>query len=113
MATPEELKNQLTKWVKKFENPELAAEFKGFNKTMQFTFPDIDYKIKMIIKNKSARLEEGFDDNAAMGLEVNSDLFLGILTDEIDPMEAFMEGELKVKGDMNALQKLEFLMDND
>jgi len=48
-----------------------------------------------------------------MGLEVNSDVFIGIATGEEDPMEAFMEGELKTKGDMGSLQKLEIFMDID
>ncbi len=113
MATAEELKNALNNWVKMLDDPEVAEEFEGFNKTMNFIFPDIDYKIKMIFENKKARLEEGFSDDAEMGLEINSDLFLGLATGDVDPMEAFMEGELKVKGDMNALQKLEVFMDMD
>ncbi len=113
MASPEELKKELIKWVKVLDDPEVAAEFEGYNKTMQFIFPDIDYKLKFIFENEKARIEEGVDENAAMGLEVNSDLFLGMLTGEVDPMEAFMEGELKTKGDMNALQKLEIFMDLD
>ena len=111
MATKEEVKESLDKWVKVLDDPEIADEFEGFNKTMQFEFSDLNYKIKMIFENKTVRLEEGFDDNSEMGLEVNSDLFVGIANGEIDPMEAFMEGELKTKGDMDSLQKLEIFMD--
>ena len=113
MATPEEIKESLNKWVKMLDNPEVADEFEGFDKTMQFEFSDLDYKIKMIFENKTARLEEGIDENAEMGLEINSDLFIGIATGEVDPMEVFMEGELKTKGDMNSLQRLEVFMDID
>jgi len=113
MATNEEIKDALNKWAKMLDDPEVAEEFQDFNKTMQFLFPDIDYKLKMIFENKTARIEEGLDLNAEMGLEINSDLFVGIATGDVDPMEAFMEGELKVKGDMNALQKLEIFMDID
>ena len=113
MATPEEIKESLNMWVKMLDNPEVADEFEGFNKTMQFEFSDLDYKIKMVFENKKARLEEGFDENAEMGLEINSDLFVGIATGEVDPMEVFMEGELKTKGDMNSLQRLEVFMDID
>ena len=113
MATLEEIKESLNKWVKMLDNPEVADEFEGFNKTMQFEFSDLDYKIKMVFENKTARLEEGFDENAEMGLEINSDLFIGIATGEVDPMEIFMEGELKTKGDMNSLQRLEVFMDID
>ena len=113
MATPEEVEDALNKWVKMLDDPEVAEEFEGFNKTMQFVFTDIDYKLKMIFENKTARLEEGFDENADMGLDVESDLFVGIATGEVDPMEAFMEGELKTRGDMNSLQRLEIFMDID
>jgi len=113
LATTEEVKEALNKWVKMLDDPEVADEFEGFNKTMQFEFSDIDYKLKMIFNNKTARLEEGFDENAEMGLEIKSDLFVGIATGEVDPMEAFMEGELKTKGDMNSLQRLEVFMDID
>jgi putative sterol carrier protein len=113
MATPEEIKAALNKWVNILDDPDVAEEFEGFNKTMQFEFKDIDYKLKMIFEDKTAKLEEGFDENAEMGLEVNSDLFVGIATGEIDPMEAFMEGELKTKGNMDSLQKLEVFMDID
>ncbi|NHJ20423.1 MAG: hypothetical protein EAX91_05750 [Candidatus Lokiarchaeota archaeon] len=111
MATKEEVKASLDKWMKVLDDPEIADEFEGFNKTMQFEFSDLNYKIKMIFENKTVRLEEGFDDKAEMGLEVKSDLFVGIANGEIDPMEAFMEGELKTKGDMDSLQKLEIFMD--
>jgi putative sterol carrier protein len=113
MASKEDVKNALNKWTQKLDDPEIAEEFEGFNKTMQFIFPDIDYKLKMIFKDMKARLEEGFEKNADMSLEVESNLFVGIFTGEVDPMEAFMEGELKVTGDMNALQRLEIFMDLD
>ncbi|MFX1453579.1 MAG: SCP2 sterol-binding domain-containing protein [Promethearchaeota archaeon] len=90
MATPEEIKEALNNWAKMLDNPEVADEFEGFNKTMQFEFSDLDYKIKMIFENKTARLEEGIDENAEMGLEINSDLFIGIATGEVDPMDVFM-----------------------
>ncbi len=111
MASAEEIKIELEKWAKKLDDPELAEEFDGFNKTMQFIFPDIDYKMKMIFKDKKATVEEGFDENAEMSLDIESDLFLGICTGEIDPMEAFMEGTLKPKGTMGDLEKLEIFMD--
>jgi putative sterol carrier protein len=112
MATPEELKQSLEGWAKKLDNPEIADEFEDFNKTMQFIFPDINYKLQLIIKDKKARVEEGFNENAEMSLEVESDLFLGISTGEIDPMEAFMDGTLKPKGTMSDLERLEVFMDD-
>lgn len=113
MATIEEIKDALNKWIKKMNNPEVADEFEGFNKTLQFVFTDINYNLKMIFENKTARLEEGYDKGAEMGLETTSDLFVGIATDEIDPMEAYMSGELITKGSMDDLQRLEIFMELD
>ena len=111
MATKEEIQNALNNWINKLDDPEVAEEFEGYNKILQLVFPDINYKMKMIFKEKTARLEEGFDEKAEMGLEANSDLFVGIATGDIDPMEAFMEGEIIIRGDMNAIQRLEVFMD--
>ncbi|MFX0033504.1 MAG: SCP2 sterol-binding domain-containing protein [Candidatus Hodarchaeota archaeon] len=111
MASKEEIKSALNKWINMMDNPEVAEEFEGYNKTLQFIFPDIEYKTRMIFKDKTAKLEDGFDEKADMGLETNSDLFIGIATGEVDPMEAFMEGEIIIRGDMNAIQRLEVFMD--
>jgi putative sterol carrier protein len=112
MAKSEELKKALEKWAKKLDDPEIAEEFEDFNKTMQFIFPDIDYKVKLIFQNKKARVEEGFDEDAEMSLKVESNLFLGISTGKVDPMEAFMDGQLKPKGTMSDLETLEIFMDD-
>ena len=111
MATPEEIKESLEKWIKLMEKPEVKEEFEGFNKTLQFIFPDIDYHLKMIFKDQAATLMDGYDKDAEMSLEINSDLFTGICKGDVDPMEVFMEGELKIKGDMNAIQRLEIFME--
>ncbi len=111
MASAEELKQALEKWAKKLDDPEIAEEFEDFNKSMQFIFPDIDYKVQLIFQDKKARVEDGFNDNAEMSLEVGSNLFLGISTGEVDPMEAFMDGTLKPKGTMSDLERLEVFLD--
>jgi len=113
MATIEEIKNSLNNWAKMLENPEIAEEFEGYNKTMQFIFPDINLNLQLVFKEKTAKVVVGFNDKAEMSLKVNSDLFMGISTGDIDPMEAFMNGELKPKGDLADLEKLEIFMDID
>lgn len=113
MASPEEIKNALNQWVGKMENPKIAEKFEGFNKTMQLVFPDIQYNLKLIFKNKILSLEEGFDEEAEMKTEVSSDIWVGVLNRYIDPMEAFMRGDLKAEGDLKAMQKLELLSQID
>jgi putative sterol carrier protein len=79
---------------------------------MQLIFPDVDVNLKLIIKDQSATVEEGLDENADMSLEITSEMFLGIINGTVDPMEAFMNGELKPKGDMGDLEKLQVLMED-
>ena len=112
MATKEQLMIHLKKWTDLLEKePEVADEFEDFNKIFLFVFPDIEFSVKMLFENKRARLEEGTIDDPDMSLTVNSDLFYGILKGDVDPMEAFMEGELQPKGSPADLQRLEIFMD--
>lgn len=112
MATTEEVKSELEKWAKKVDDPEVAEEFEGYEKTLQLSFPDLDFHLQLIIKDQKATVEEGLNENAEMSLEVESDLFMGICTGEVDPMEAFMDGQLKPKGNMADLEVLEIFMDD-
>lgn len=112
MVIKEEMFKRLKNWTDLLEkDPEVADEFKDFNKTFLFEFPDINYSVVMVFENKRARLEEGKMDNPDMSLIVNSDTFYGILIGDIDPMESFMEGELQPKGSPADLQRLEIFMD--
>ncbi|MFX0060371.1 MAG: SCP2 sterol-binding domain-containing protein [Candidatus Hodarchaeota archaeon] len=111
MASQEEIKEAINKWISKMDDPEVADEFEDYNKTLQFFFPDIDYKVKMIFQDKKAKLEVGFDEKAEMSLEMDSNDFIGINEGSVDPMELFMDGAIIIKGDMNAIQRLEVFMD--
>nr|MDO8114571.1 SCP2 sterol-binding domain-containing protein [Candidatus Sigynarchaeota archaeon] len=62
--------------------------------------------MQLVIKEKRATIVEGLNENAEMRLEVESKNFLRIAKGEIDPLEEFMNGNLKLKGDMSDLEKL-------
>lgn len=113
MPTIDDMREALGKWVKVFDDPEVAAEFEGFNKTMQFIFPDIDLKMQLVFEGANVTIVEGFKEDADMSLTVPSDMFLGITSGEVNPMDAFMEGKLKPVGDMSDLEKLEVFMNVD
>ena len=113
MGTKEEIMTALNQWAKKIEDPEIAERFEDWNKTVQFILKDIDTHIKFIIENQKARVEEGKEDNPTMSVITTSEIILGITSGDLDPMEAFMNGELEVKGNLPDLTKLEVLMDVD
>jgi putative sterol carrier protein len=113
MVTADDIKNSLGKWTQRIEDPEVAEEFSGYNKTMQFVFPDINLKMQLVFEGPKVTIVDGFKENADMSLTVSSEMFMGILSGEIDPMDAFMEGKLKPIGAMSDLEKLQVLVDTD
>ena len=111
MATEKEVKEALAKWVSVLENPEAAEDFKDYNKTLQFIFPDIDAKMQLVFEGPETRIVDGFREDADMSLTVDAAVFVAMNSGEMDPMDAFMEGKLKPAGDISALEKLEILLD--
>jgi putative sterol carrier protein len=112
MGTKAEVLKALQHWAKKIEDPEITERFEDFNKTLQFNIKDIGY-FKFIISNQKAKIEEGKDESASMTVITDSDTIIGITKGEVDPMDAFMNGELEAKGNIPDLTKFEVLMDED
>ena len=110
MATAEELKGAIQKWVQVLADPEVAREFEGYNKTMQFIFSDTDVKVQLVFEGAKTKILDGFRPDADMSLTVSSETFMGIASGEVDPMDAFMEGKLKPTGDVTDLEKLQALL---
>lgn len=113
MGKKEEVMKSLNQWAAKLEDPEVNERFEDFNKTLQFTMKDLGLEIKFIVENQKARVEEGKEESPSMQVITTSDIIIGITEGEIDPMEAFMNGELEVKGNLPDLSKFEILMDVD
>lgn len=113
MATKQEVIAALRKWIDLLEtNADLADEFRGYTKTFLITLPDMKLSVQMVFEGTNkAHLVEGTVANPDMSLTVDSNLFLDICRGEVDPMESFMTGQLKPKGNMADLQKLEVFMD--
>jgi putative sterol carrier protein len=115
MPSKDDIREALVKWTRILQDPEIAKDFEGYNKTMQFVFPDIDVKMQLVFKGANVSIVDGFKENADMSLTVDAQMFMGIVAGEIDPMDAFMEGKLKPVGAMPDLEKLQVLLlsDND
>jgi putative sterol carrier protein len=74
-------------------------------------FPDIEksylYKIN---RDEGIELEEGYDEDAAVQVKLSSDIFIKMMTNQINPIKAYSSGELEVSGKMRNLLKLRKLM---
>ena len=113
MITADDVRSAISKWVKVLDDPEVAEDFEGYNKILQLVFPDVGLNMQLIFEGAKTNIVEGFKEDADMKLTINSDLFMGITSGDIDPMDAFMEGKLKPAGDMGDLEKLEVLLNAD
>ncbi len=74
-----------------------AAEFDG---TAKFALEDAG---AIVIDASGARIS---DEDADVTLTADSETFEGILNGEVNPTAAFMQGKLKVDGDMGMAMKL-------
>jgi putative sterol carrier protein len=111
MAGKEELIKGLSKWKAIAEDPEMSEHFTGYNKTMQLIFPDVNVGLQMVFNGSNVDIKEGIKEGADMSLSLDSEMFMGIINGDIDPIDAFMEGKIKPTGSMEDLEKLQVLMD--
>ena len=59
-----------------------------------------------VIKDDKVETVEGIHDNPTMTMTADSSDYIGIFTGELDGMKAFMQGKLKLEGDLNLAMKL-------
>ena len=94
----------------KFDDPKIQRRFKGYNKTLQFIFPDIDTKMFMRIGDAEL-LEVGEGETEAeLQVIMDSAVFFGIIDKTESPMAAYSSGKLKTKGEVPDLLKLQKLL---
>ena len=110
MGVKEELKEALSGWASKLDDPSYKERFKDFDKVMQFNFIDIDFTLLMVFKDETCTVKEGKVENPDVLIETDSEIILGITDGEISPTKAFMGGKLKAKGDMKDMLRIQMLM---
>jgi putative sterol carrier protein len=59
------------------------------------------------VQNKKPEVHQGQHDNPTMTLTSSADDYIAIVNGELAPMSAFMQGRVKVKGDMGLAMKLQ------
>ena len=95
----------------RFAQPEMQAAFRGFTKTMQFTFPDLERDFTLsIAKDGSATLAEQTVSQPDVKVTTNSDTLAGIVDHTVNPIQAYITRKLKVSGQMEDLLRLQKLL---
>ncbi|MCK5151130.1 MAG: SCP2 sterol-binding domain-containing protein [Candidatus Thorarchaeota archaeon] len=108
--TKERILNELRKLSEKFENPKIQRRFKGYHKTIQFTFPDLDVDVFLQIGDATVDAIGVGIAETDLGVTMDSTVFFGIIDKTQSPMAAYSSGKLKTKGDVPDLLKLQKLL---
>ena len=83
----------------------------GQTMVIQFDLTDGD-TYHLDINNGALNVVEGANDSPEVVLIMDSDTFVGIMTGEVNGMQAFMTGKLRTEGNMMLASKLgEFFKD--
>ena len=62
-----------------------------------------------LIKDGACQIQEDTHENPSVGLTMSVDTWLAMVNKEINGMQAFMSGQLKVSGDIMLAQRIEQL----
>ncbi|MFX0167718.1 MAG: SCP2 sterol-binding domain-containing protein [Candidatus Hodarchaeota archaeon] len=111
MVTKEELLKVLESVRTKFEDPDTKPKFKGFDRTLQFHFTDLDTSFHTRIHKETMEpFTKGELETPNLLVTTDSGTFVDIIQGNLSPLDAYSVGKLKVKGSMTDLLKLQILM---
>jgi putative sterol carrier protein len=72
---------------------------------VQFHFDDENWILN--VADGTCTVEEGTADNATATINTNADTWIGMITGKVNPMQAFMSGQIKIAGNMADVMKLQ------
>lgn len=68
---------------------------------------DAQYNYAVVVKDKTATIEKREPSDARVTLQLTVVNFLRLISGQLDGMQAFMSGKLKLKGDMMFAQQMQ------
>lgn len=111
MATKDEIIQVLESVRQKFGNPDTKAKFKGYDRTLQFHFTDLETSFHTRVHDETMdTFTEGKLEKPNLLVTTDTGTLIGIMNGNLSPLDAYSVGKIKVKGSMTDLLKLQILM---
>jgi putative sterol carrier protein len=81
----------------------------GWNANIQFNFTNDggDENWYVCIDEGACNVGQGNHDTPSATIDTKSDTWIGMITGSINPMQAFMSGQIKISGNMADVMKLQ------
>ena len=83
----------------------------GMDEVFQFVIED-DESYHLIISDDTFKIVKGNHDDPSVTLIMDSETMVGVMSGEMDGMQAFMQGKLRAEGNMMLATKLNALFPN-
>ncbi len=85
----------------------IPEKAQGLDVVLQFDFTGKEAgSWNAVIKDGAVKVEQGKHASPTMTLTADSDDYIALFTGQLDPMQAFMQGKLKLQGDLNLAMKM-------
>lgn len=93
--------------MEKMPDAFIPEKAQGLDAAIQFKFTGAEAsEWNAVIKDGKVNVERGTHPSPKMTLTADSEDYVRIITGELDGMQAFMQGKLKLAGDLNLAMKL-------
>ncbi len=103
MPTPDDIFQKLPEQIQE-------AKAEDFHATIQFDLSGDDGgQWYVTVDGGDASVEQGNTDDPAATIRMSASDFVDMMTGDLDPMNAFMMGKVKVEGDLNTVMKFQTL----
>ncbi|NHI93473.1 MAG: hypothetical protein EAX96_13380 [Candidatus Lokiarchaeota archaeon] len=94
------------------QNEELQEELEDIEDTsLALMVDDADFTITLIIKDAKISYQMDIPENVDLTLKLNKSTMKNFMTNDMDPMQAYMSGEIKAEGNITKAMGLRPILD--